>query len=413
VDEKVGASLLKDIVTDAKGSVVATGDADGLHVRGYTPYGYAPKGDSALSAIGYNGEYSDPITGDYHLGNGYRAFSPTVMRFTAPDSWAPFGSGGLNTYAYCSGNPINASDPSGHMGKWLDETLFWGTVAVLAVDAVLEGRDFYLLAKDLKQGLSSGGETAEDLNDAWDWRPSAPETAPSQGARKALVGPRGKAIAKTAWHGVMVGKDAGAAGLAIAGHVAPKSHGVAQWGTYAGWGAAAFDVGTMAARLGILGRAKSGGATSYEDDGAWDVQPRWAASDDAPAPTSVSNRTSVSNGTSRDTWSSSDWASQRPSATPPAGTRAQYGYSLTTDRVSPAHASVRPKRPPSPPVDYSVNAIGHAGAIKRRSLGSFVSERSIGSILHDPAAIRLLNERGEMTVVYRRGVPRIRWHYRQ
>jgi RHS repeat-associated protein len=156
--------MLKDIVTDAKGSVVATGDAGDLHARGYAPYGYAPKGDSALSALGYNGEYADPVTGDYHLGNGYRAFSPSLMRFTAPDDFAPFGGGGLNTYAYCSGNPINASDPSGHMPKWLAETLIWGSIGIAGLSLVavpFEARDLYRLAKAVRQEVSSGGEMFE------------------------------------------------------------------------------------------------------------------------------------------------------------------------------------------------------------------------------------------------------------
>jgi RHS repeat-associated protein len=109
---------LKDIVTDGKGSVVATGDTGGLKIRGYMAYGYAPSTDSTQSALGYNGEYTDPVTGNYHLGNGYRAFSPTLNRFTAPDSLSPFGAGDLNTYAYCAGDPINAIDPTGHMKWW-------------------------------------------------------------------------------------------------------------------------------------------------------------------------------------------------------------------------------------------------------------------------------------------------------
>jgi RHS repeat-associated protein len=116
--EKAPDGSLKDIITDGKGSVVATGDASGLNARGYTAYGYAPSGDSAQSTLGYNGEYTDPVTGNYHLGNGYRAFSPALMRFTAPDSLSPFGAGGLNTYAYCAGDPINAIDPTGHMPWW-------------------------------------------------------------------------------------------------------------------------------------------------------------------------------------------------------------------------------------------------------------------------------------------------------
>jgi hypothetical protein len=36
------------------------------------------------------------------------------MRFNSPDSWSPFDRGGLNSYAYCAGNPVNWKDPTGH-----------------------------------------------------------------------------------------------------------------------------------------------------------------------------------------------------------------------------------------------------------------------------------------------------------
>jgi hypothetical protein len=36
------------------------------------------------------------------------------MRFNSPDSWSPFGEGGLNAYGYCGGDPRNRVDPNGH-----------------------------------------------------------------------------------------------------------------------------------------------------------------------------------------------------------------------------------------------------------------------------------------------------------
>ncbi len=78
----------------------------------YSAYGYAVGSDGLP---GFNGERFDPLTGVSHLGNGYRAYSPALMRFTCPDSESPFGAGGINPYAYCEGDPINRGDPTGHI----------------------------------------------------------------------------------------------------------------------------------------------------------------------------------------------------------------------------------------------------------------------------------------------------------
>ncbi|ANN73891.1 RHS repeat-associated core domain-containing protein [Bordetella bronchialis] len=64
--------------------------------------------------LGYGGEFQDPASATYPLGHGYRRFLPTLMRFNAPDDDSPFAEGGLNTYAYCAGDPVNRSDPGGH-----------------------------------------------------------------------------------------------------------------------------------------------------------------------------------------------------------------------------------------------------------------------------------------------------------
>jgi len=81
----------------------------------YSPYGHRPVESGLSSLLGFNGERPDPVTGHYLLGNGYRAFNPVLMRFNSPDSLSPFGKGGLNAYAYCMVDPINNTDPNGHI----------------------------------------------------------------------------------------------------------------------------------------------------------------------------------------------------------------------------------------------------------------------------------------------------------
>ena len=72
--------------------------------------------DYLSSVLGFNGERIDPVLGGYHLGNGFRLYSPGLRRFTSPDSMSPFGKGGINPCAYCEGDPINNTDPTGHFG---------------------------------------------------------------------------------------------------------------------------------------------------------------------------------------------------------------------------------------------------------------------------------------------------------
>ena len=103
------------LATDQLRSVLTLLDAKRPHAFAFMPYGYCLAGSGLLSLLGFNGERPDPVTGWYLLGTGYhRPFNPVLMCFTSPDSWSPFGAGGLNAYAYCTGDPVNSTDPQGH-----------------------------------------------------------------------------------------------------------------------------------------------------------------------------------------------------------------------------------------------------------------------------------------------------------
>jgi len=84
----------------------------------YSPFGSTLASSANNSLLpGFNGERLDAVSQTYHLGNGYRTYKPSLMRFNGPDRWSPFGAGGLNPYAYCEGDPINRADPSGHVSS--------------------------------------------------------------------------------------------------------------------------------------------------------------------------------------------------------------------------------------------------------------------------------------------------------
>lgn len=88
---------------------------------------------------GFNGERTDPLLGDYLTGKGYRLWVPSLHRFTSPDSWSPFGAGGIHPYACCEGDPVNRADPSGHMSLGQGIGLALGLVAGVALSIVTEG----------------------------------------------------------------------------------------------------------------------------------------------------------------------------------------------------------------------------------------------------------------------------------
>ena len=110
-----GSTVVNSLLgCDQQGSVLQSVTGNQIQRSVYTPYGGSAVEGGLQSLLGFNGEQPDPVTGCYLLGNGYRAYNPVLMRFHSPDTMSPFDSGGINPYAYCVGDPVNMTDPTGH-----------------------------------------------------------------------------------------------------------------------------------------------------------------------------------------------------------------------------------------------------------------------------------------------------------
>lgn len=144
------------LCTDAMSSVLNLLSADDTsQTQCFSPYGVQKH--SLTNTPGFNGERRDPLTGLTHLGNGYRAYNPQLMRFQAPDSISPFGKGGINSYVYCEGDPVNCSDPSGHMSTFDTVSIVLGSIvlSIGLISAVGVSISAYRSAKTTKNAVET------------------------------------------------------------------------------------------------------------------------------------------------------------------------------------------------------------------------------------------------------------------
>jgi len=146
------------IAADQQRSVLHALRARCMRTVAYSAYGHRVVDSGLSSLLGFNGQRPEPVTGHYLLGNGYRAFNPVLMRFNSPDNFSPFGKGGLNSYAYCQGDPINRSDPTGHFFSALSQYLS-------KVSAMARSFELGIKLKAVKNvtRLSEGIYTFEDV----------------------------------------------------------------------------------------------------------------------------------------------------------------------------------------------------------------------------------------------------------
>lgn len=101
------------LASNLQQSVLAELDNGSAELFAYSPYGSQRNSRHAGTQLAFNGQLKEPATGWYQLGNGYRAYNTSLMRFYSADRLSPFGKGGVNAYAYCGGDPVNFQDPSG------------------------------------------------------------------------------------------------------------------------------------------------------------------------------------------------------------------------------------------------------------------------------------------------------------
>jgi RHS repeat-associated protein len=141
--------------TDQQHSVLAFVSAMDARDIAFSPYGHRPAEGGVFSLTGFNGEQLDPRTGLYLLGNGYRAYSPTLMRFLSPDNMSPFGAGGLNPYVYCLGDPVNRVDPTGHV-SWQSAMGIGLSVFSIAASILTFGAATPLAIASLTLAVASG-----------------------------------------------------------------------------------------------------------------------------------------------------------------------------------------------------------------------------------------------------------------
>ena len=127
------------LMPDPRQTPLGERSAAGLQRMAYTAYGERNASSGPGSRTGFNGQLREP-QGWYHLGNGHRVYNPVLMRFHSPDLLSPFGKGGLNCYAYCVGDPVNYTDPSGQLPNWAQPAL------TLALNVLLFATHFLTVA---------------------------------------------------------------------------------------------------------------------------------------------------------------------------------------------------------------------------------------------------------------------------
>jgi RHS repeat-associated protein len=165
------------LTTDSSQSTICEIVDGKINTIAYTAYGEQSALQEVESRLGFNGQVREMTTHWYLLGNGYRAYNPRLMRFHSPDSWSPFGGGGLNSYMYCGGEPVMNSDSSGHFFGFLDDVFKLATARLNQPLKALPTNTRTLFAPSNTALKASQNASAPSLNKAATGLHTAPSSA--------------------------------------------------------------------------------------------------------------------------------------------------------------------------------------------------------------------------------------------
>jgi len=168
------------LASDRKNSVLAETVAGETRHVAYSVYGTQSSRHKLTSSLGFNGELCEASMGWYILGNGYRAYNPGLMRFHSPDTFSPFGKGGLNAYTYCGGEPVMRKDPTGE--GWIFEifSAVWRIISPVGNGGAIAFQKSTRVNPALQDGLLVGLLKHLDNNK----KPPTVRTAKSSRTRK-------------------------------------------------------------------------------------------------------------------------------------------------------------------------------------------------------------------------------------
>lgn len=92
-----------------------------VHKAGYDPFGARTASGAYSSVLGYQSQYTDPVTGLVDM--NFRHYNPGTGQFLSADTIIGDVTNPttFNRFLYGNADPINHSDPTGHWPDWVDE----------------------------------------------------------------------------------------------------------------------------------------------------------------------------------------------------------------------------------------------------------------------------------------------------